>query len=125
MLFGDDSREKYRLVLDEFYRTLEEANPLLYRQLLAQNKFISNLAKVQRRARDERGKKDVKEDKLRKLLADEAVTDVRGVESVPMPLEPSVEVSPGPDTSSFHGGGRKAELKPLETPRLWLRRSVR
>lgn len=98
-------------MLDEFYRTLEEANPLLYRQLLAQNKFISNLAKVQRRARDERGKKDVKEDKLRKLLADEAVTDVRGVESVPMPLEPSVEVSipwlslrhhpPPPDTRQY------------------------
>jgi len=87
------TRETYRLVLEEFQRTLEEMNPYLYRQLQVQERFINSLVRAQRKARDEKGRKDAKEEKLRRLLASDELVNVKGVESFPMPLDPSVEVS--------------------------------
>ena len=107
-----DNRETYRLVLDEFQRTLEATNPHLYRQLQVQENFINQLAKAQRKARDEKGRKDAKEEKLKKLLASEDMVKIKGVESVPMPLDPSVEVSGGGGvgtSTSIEGRGRHTD----------------
>jgi hypothetical protein len=58
--------------------------------LQAQEIYIMRVAEAQRIARDEKGRKAVKEDKLKLLLQQPELVSAGG--SVPMPLDPSIQV---------------------------------
>lgn len=53
---------------------------------------MNSISKCQLLARDEKGRKDAKQQKLRELLRDDVKTIPGGVESVPMPLDPTVPI---------------------------------
>lgn len=61
--------------------------------LVEQDKFISGLMDIQMRCRDARGKKDVKEDALKKLLSEEGYDRKPNRDPVPLPSAPHVMVN--------------------------------
>jgi hypothetical protein len=85
-------RDLFKAVFQEFQRTLQAVNTEVYDMLLRQEMYIGKIAAAQRRARDEKGRKDNKEEKLRKLLAEEDIYQVADANYVPIPLDPAIEV---------------------------------
>jgi phosphatidylinositol 3-kinase len=94
------SGDVFQAVFDEFGRTLREVNPTVLDLLRKQDAFISRIAQAQRRARDEKGRKDGKEAKLRWLLAETALLPP-GTLFVPMPLDPQIKVAGVVASSAF------------------------
>ena len=82
----------FQAAFDAFGRALRERRPDLLDLLCKQDAFFGRVAGAQRRARDEKGRKDGKEEKLRLLLAETAALPP-GTPSVPMPLDPQICVS--------------------------------
>lgn len=90
----------FQAAFDAFGHALRERRPDLLDLLCKQDAFFDRVAGAQRRARDEKGRKDGKEEKLRLLLAETAALPP-GTPSVPMPLDPQVRVSGVVPQSAF------------------------
>ncbi len=94
------SGDVFKAVFDDFGRTLRGVKPTTLDLLRKQDAFISRIAQAQRQAREASGRrKDSKEEKLRKLLAETALAP--GTPFVPMPLDPHVKVSGVVASSAF------------------------
>lgn len=66
---------------------------MLFRRLCALDEYISKISAVQRDAREARGRKEAKEQSLQKLLDERGLKVIpRGVDWVPMPLDPSIQL---------------------------------
>lgn len=92
----DDSGygDVFKAVFDDFGMALREVNPVVLDLLKKQDEFFTNIARSQRQARDEKGRKDAKEEKLRQLLAEADANGLpKGAPYVPMPLDPHVKVA--------------------------------
>lgn len=61
--------------------------------LVAQDEFISGILDIQERCRDARGKKDIKEEQLRSLLAKEGYDKCPTRDPIPLPSAPDIFVN--------------------------------
>ena len=84
----------FKAVFDDFGRTLRDVNPVILDLLRKQDAYFKRIAEAQRMAREEKGRKESKEERMRILLA---AADMNGLPGgapyVPMPLDPHVQVA--------------------------------
>ncbi|KAJ8614505.1 hypothetical protein CTAYLR_000772 [Chrysophaeum taylorii] len=82
----------YRVFRARFAEDLSERAADTYDILRAQEQLVASVLSAQARARQEKGRKDHKQDRLRGLLADLRVPSLVSDRGVPIPLDPSVKV---------------------------------
>uniref|UniRef100_A0A7S3K483 Phosphatidylinositol 3-kinase n=1 Tax=Aureoumbra lagunensis TaxID=44058 RepID=A0A7S3K483_9STRA len=91
----------YRVFRASFVQTLAEEAPHFYTTLKAQEQVVASILSAQARAREVKGRKDHKQERLRVLLADLRFPDMVRDHGVPAPLDPNVLVcglADGPKT---------------------------
>ena len=100
---GGAGGDVFKSVFDDFGMTLREVNPVILDLLKKQDVYFTKIANAQRVAKNENGRrKDLKEEKLRNLLADADMNGLpKGAPYVPMPLDPHVQVAGVAASSAF------------------------
>lgn len=86
----------FQTVFDNYIVQLStsgQEGKMLFRRLCALDEYIAKISAVQRDARETRGRKEAKEQSLQKLLEERGLNTIpRGVDWVPMPLDPSIQL---------------------------------
>ena len=89
--------ERYAIVFSSLRRRLTHVfnykSMTMWDRLLMQDQFITGIMKCQMEGREERGRKDAKEKKLKELLVERGFHRVKDNHSVPLPSEPHIMVS--------------------------------
>jgi phosphatidylinositol 3-kinase len=86
----------FQAVFDNFIVQLSTSGnegKMLFRRLCALDEYIAKISACQRDAREQRGRKEAKEQALIKLLEERQLNTIpRGVDWVPMPLDPAIQL---------------------------------
>jgi phosphatidylinositol 3-kinase len=86
----------FQAVFDRFIvqlSTADEEGKMLFKRLCALDEYIAKISACQRDAREQRGRKEAKEQALQKLLEERQLSTIpRGVDWIPMPLDPSIQL---------------------------------
>jgi phosphatidylinositol 3-kinase len=86
----------FQAVFDNFVVQLStsgQEGKMLFRRLCALDEYIAKISACQRDAREQRGRKEAKEQALIKLLEERQLNTIpRGVDWVPMPLDPAIQL---------------------------------
>jgi len=83
----------YRVFRGRFAEDLATRAPDVYATLRAQEELVVSVLEAQSRAKEEKGRKDLKEEALRKSLSQLRVPRLVTARGVPMPLDPTVSVT--------------------------------